>query len=293
MVARRNVLAVILFRPSGEVMSGSGFVIRRTEEASIVVTSSHTLGIVSDEDVLRVRYPTFPTGVEEVAATILHQDPLLDVAILRVPGLTRLFPLRFAPQDTTVGESVVAVGYCDPDDLLDGLAFTRLPAISPGLVRYIYDDSIIAGFFLLLLLRSRSICSLSTSLNIALTALILFCLFQGRRVLSTLILMTMSTSTTLCSIVFVCLACRVDPSCRGMASSGWLIPVGWLLTMSMMSTPRLLTQILFLGCSRPTLHPRYTLLFPCNTICSLLLTDNLSTIYTTQHAIISHETLTL
>nr|CAB3448535.1 unnamed protein product [Digitaria exilis] len=144
MVARRNVLAVILFRPSGEVMSGSGFVIRRTEEASIVVTSSHTLGIVSDEDVLRVRYPTFPTGVEEVAATILHQDPLLDVAILRVPGLTRLFPLRFAPQDTTVGESVVAVGYCDPDDLLDGLAFTRLPAISPGLVRpegIIYVDT--------------------------------------------------------------------------------------------------------------------------------------------------------
>lgn len=134
--ARRSVLAVIVFRPSGEVMSGSGFVIRRTEhQGSIVLTSSHTLGLVSGQDVLRVRYPTFPTGVVELPATILYQDAALDVAILRVAGAT-LPALHFAPEDATVGESVVAVGYCDPDGLLDGLTFTRLPGLSPGLVRY-------------------------------------------------------------------------------------------------------------------------------------------------------------
>ncbi|CAL5074142.1 unnamed protein product [Urochloa decumbens] len=136
MAARRSVLAVIVFRPNGAVMSGSGFVIRRNLEAqeSIVLTSSHTLGLVEDEDVLRVRYPKFPRGVQELPATILYQNATFDVAILRV-GLTSLLPLRFAMEDATIGESVVAVGYCDPDNLLNGLTFTRLPAISPGLVR--------------------------------------------------------------------------------------------------------------------------------------------------------------
>ncbi|CAN6224565.1 unnamed protein product [Urochloa humidicola] len=137
MAARRNVLAVLMFRPCGAVISGSGFVIKRNLQAqeSIVLTSNHTLGVVADEDVLRVRYPTFPRGVQELPATILHQDDTLDIAILRVAGLTPLLPLRFAPEDATVGESVIAVGYCDPDDLLDGVTFTRLPALSPGLVR--------------------------------------------------------------------------------------------------------------------------------------------------------------
>ncbi|XP_034600424.1 uncharacterized protein [Setaria viridis] len=134
MAARKSVVAVLVFRANGKVESGSGFVV----SSDLVLTSSHCMGVeeLEDEDVLCVRRPKFPRGVEQLPATIVCRDILMDVAVLKVAGLTCASPLRFAPEeDATVGESVISVGYCDPDALLTGVTFSRLPILSPGLVR--------------------------------------------------------------------------------------------------------------------------------------------------------------
>uniref|UniRef100_K3YJK3 Peptidase S1 domain-containing protein n=1 Tax=Setaria italica TaxID=4555 RepID=K3YJK3_SETIT len=107
-------------------------------KSDLVLTSSHCMGVVDleDEDVLCVRRPKFPRGVEQLPATIIYRDIVMDVAVLGVAGLTCVSPLRFAPEeDATVGESVISVGYCDPDALLTGVTFSRLPSLSPGLVK--------------------------------------------------------------------------------------------------------------------------------------------------------------
>lgn len=147
MAAKRSVLQVIartIVRDdqtgADRIMIGQGssFVIKVNQQAqeSFVLTSAHVMGdrLKPGDDGLCVRLMV-PGGVLEFAATIIHSDGPMDVALLRVPGLTRATPLRFAPEDPVLGEGIAAVGYCNPENLFPVLSFTRKPAISPGRVR--------------------------------------------------------------------------------------------------------------------------------------------------------------
>ncbi|KAJ1257916.1 hypothetical protein BS78_10G033200 [Paspalum vaginatum] len=131
--ARPSVLSVIAFRfrPRGYMSTGMGFVVKRDAQNSIVLTSGHYLGVVKRKDQLVVRRMT-AGGVQQLPASVIYSNSVADVAILRVPGLTGVRPLRFA--HTFVGQSVVAVGYSDPINLFAGTTFTRIPAMSPGRV---------------------------------------------------------------------------------------------------------------------------------------------------------------
>jgi S1-C subfamily serine protease len=150
MAAKRSVLQVIartIVRDdqtgADRIMIGQGssFVIKVNQQAqeSFVLTSAHVMGdrLKPGDDGLCVRLMV-PGGVLEFAATIIHSDGPMDVALLRVPGLTRATPLRFAPEDPVLGEGIAAVGYCNPENLFPVLSFTRKPAISPGRVRYVH-----------------------------------------------------------------------------------------------------------------------------------------------------------
>jgi hypothetical protein len=137
MDARKSVVAVLVFRSSGMVHSGSGFVIKCDHDA-IVITSSHFIGVLHPEDVLYVRRPLHPTGVEQLSAILVDNNDLLAIAILRVPGLMSVLPLSFAQEPIIIGESVISIEYCDPDALFTSVTFLRLPALSPGIVMYVF-----------------------------------------------------------------------------------------------------------------------------------------------------------
>jgi hypothetical protein len=92
------------------------------------------------KDVLCVRSPLYPTGVKQLPTILCYNDDLLDVTVLRVPGLMHVPPLSFAQESVTIGESVISVGYYDPDSFYTDVTFLRLPTLSPELVRYVFLD---------------------------------------------------------------------------------------------------------------------------------------------------------
>jgi hypothetical protein len=64
------------------------------------------------KDVLCVRRPIYPTGVKQLPTILSYNDDLLDVAVLRVSGLTNMPPLSFAQESVIIRESVISIGYC-------------------------------------------------------------------------------------------------------------------------------------------------------------------------------------
>jgi hypothetical protein len=104
-------------------------------QETFLLTCEHVVrGELSPGDGLRVRM-MLPVGVGEFPASIIHMNTQIDVAILRVPGLTAAASLRFSPEDPIAGEGIAAVGYCDPDDLFAESSYSKIPAINPGCVR--------------------------------------------------------------------------------------------------------------------------------------------------------------
>lgn len=143
--ARRSVLHVIVKIIEKDetgadkifIRTGSSFVIKVDLQAqeSFLLTSQHVVcGRLNPGDGLRVMM-MLPGGVQQFPASIIHMNSFMDVAILRVPGLTAATPLRFSLEDPIPGEGIAAVGYCNPDDLFASNSFCRIPAISPGRVR--------------------------------------------------------------------------------------------------------------------------------------------------------------
>ncbi|MBP7148097.1 MAG: trypsin-like peptidase domain-containing protein [Acidobacteria bacterium] len=102
-VARRSVVEVIgTVEGSGDTSYGSGFVI---DEPGLVVTNAHVV-----RGVQRPRVRT-AEGAELSSAEIVHSEPELDLAAIRVVGLP-LAPLRPAPgAPPPVGTPVVAIGH--------------------------------------------------------------------------------------------------------------------------------------------------------------------------------------
>lgn len=90
--------------------TGSGYA--ATDD--LIVTNAHV--------VAGMRYPFVETsGGQRYAAHVVHFDPSLDIAVLRVEDL-RAAPLRFASTDPAVGAEAVVLGYPG------GGAFTFSPA---------------------------------------------------------------------------------------------------------------------------------------------------------------------
>ncbi len=106
-ISPSNMFGLNFSVPSGKVEEvqkdiGSGFVAQ--SENSLVVTNKH---VVSN---LSAKYQVIDSTNKEYAVTDIYRDPISDLAILKVEGLT-LPPLPLGDSDKTrVGEGVIAIG---------------------------------------------------------------------------------------------------------------------------------------------------------------------------------------
>ncbi|KAF8700724.1 hypothetical protein HU200_034077 [Digitaria exilis] len=146
MNARSSVVQVIVRRKSDHsVRRGTGFVIQERHHAlgvtSLVLTCEHVVRVNPGETgvTMWVRRALQGGGVQELPATVKAFDAFTDVALLIVPGLkgeTRRprLGLTFTASPGNVGDCAIATGYCNPKYRVT--AHVRLPAISPGSMRY-------------------------------------------------------------------------------------------------------------------------------------------------------------
>lgn len=116
--ARPSVLKVRGRAPSCQrQLEGSGFVIG----PELVMTNAH---VVAGTDSTTVEGPGKRGRVSELPSHVVYYDPEVDIAVLRVPGLTAR-SLEFAPDAEKSGADAIVLGYP-----LDG-PFT----ITPGRIR--------------------------------------------------------------------------------------------------------------------------------------------------------------
>ncbi len=107
---RGSILKIRAIAPScSQQMEGSGFVVAD----GVVVTNAH---VVAGSASVRVQ-----AAGQLRAATVVRYDPEVDIAVLRVPGLSAR-PMQFAPRPASAGDDAIAAGYP-----LDG-PFTLTPA---------------------------------------------------------------------------------------------------------------------------------------------------------------------
>lgn len=94
-----SVLKVLGRAPScSRALEGTGFVVA----PGLVMTNAH---VVAGTDAVRVEGDS-----GQLQATVVHYDPGVDVAVLRVPGLTAA-PLPFQDAPARTGDDTVVVGY--------------------------------------------------------------------------------------------------------------------------------------------------------------------------------------
>ena len=99
---RASVLRITGVAPTcSRRIEGSGFVYAPQR----VITNAHV--------VAGVRQPQVEVNGREVNATVVLYDPVKDIAVLQVPGLTAT-PLRFASKEAASGDDAIIVGY--PED---------------------------------------------------------------------------------------------------------------------------------------------------------------------------------
>lgn len=113
--------------------NGSGFVIRYDGTKCTIMTCQHVLRGFKPGDTVTVRYTVQVGGVKELSGTVLFiSRDHIDVALVQVAGLSCMDSLSFTETNLVVGEKVIAIGYCNPDELWKEEALSRLPASSPG-----------------------------------------------------------------------------------------------------------------------------------------------------------------
>jgi S1-C subfamily serine protease len=81
-------------------VSGSGFAVGPQE----VITNAHVVAGVTDPKI-RTEH-----GTDGLPATVVYFDPVADIAVLHVPGLS-LVPLQFADEQASTGDSAVVAGF--------------------------------------------------------------------------------------------------------------------------------------------------------------------------------------
>ena len=80
---------------------GSGFII---DEKGIVITNNH---VIQDAEDIVVRVD----GDKEYKATIIGQDPLSDIAVLKIESKEKFTPVKFGNSDKArIGDWVIAIG---------------------------------------------------------------------------------------------------------------------------------------------------------------------------------------
>lgn len=84
-------------------LEGSGFVFG----PELVMTNAH---VVAGTDATTVEGPGKRGRISEMPARVIYYDPEVDVAVLRVPGLTAR-PLSFAPDAAKPGNDAIVLGY--------------------------------------------------------------------------------------------------------------------------------------------------------------------------------------
>ncbi|MFI5338581.1 MAG: serine protease [Candidatus Methylomirabilales bacterium] len=109
---------VIIEQGGHRISSGSGVVVEsRTEEpsgqaVSYVLTAAHILDGKEGVNIF-VRFAGSPAGKEKFAATVIRQgdSETLDLALLRVPGITVPAALFAADDHVRIGEEILVVGF--------------------------------------------------------------------------------------------------------------------------------------------------------------------------------------
>jgi S1-C subfamily serine protease len=103
-LVRPSVLKIRGKAPSCQrQLEGSGFVFG----PELVLTNAH---VVAGTDTTTVEGPGKHGRVSDLPARIIYYDPQVDVAVLRVPGLTAK-PLSFAPGAEMPGDDGIVLGY--------------------------------------------------------------------------------------------------------------------------------------------------------------------------------------
>jgi len=112
--------------------TGSGFVVG----PNLVVTNAHVVAPVRQQDGAGVAIVA-PGGDGMLPARIVSYSPLSDLALLEVRGGARLTPLTISLAEPRAGDSIVALGYPDVDDIrrsADELISPMTPSRTTGAI---------------------------------------------------------------------------------------------------------------------------------------------------------------